>query len=61
MIFENEKLPLKVTIYDIQSLGPSSGIMEMIKDAATIDSLKRKLNSIDKDLTLSDFFHKYYA
>lgn len=33
----------------------------MVKDAATIDSLKKKLNSIDKDLTLIDFFRKYYA
>ena len=33
----------------------------MVKDAATIDSLKKKLNSIDKDITLSQFFKKYYA
>ncbi|CAD8184130.1 unnamed protein product [Paramecium pentaurelia] len=61
MIFQKENLPLKLTTYDIQSLGPSSGIMEMIKDAATIDSLKKKLNSIDKDITLSQFFKKYYT
>ncbi|CAD8169336.1 unnamed protein product [Paramecium octaurelia] len=61
LIFQKESLPLKLTTYDIQSLGPSSGIMEMIKDAATIDSLKKKLNSIDKDITLSQFFQKYYA
>ncbi|CAD8090552.1 unnamed protein product [Paramecium primaurelia] len=61
MIFQKERLPLKLTTYDIQSLGPSSGIMEMVKDAATIDSLKKKLNSIDKDITLSLFFKKYYG
>jgi phosphatidylinositol 4-kinase len=30
--------------------------MEMVKDAATIDSLKKKLSAVDKDITLKIFF-----
>ena len=33
----------------------------MVKDATTIDSLKRKLSTISKDITLSSFFHLYYG
>lgn len=35
--------------------------MQMVKDATTIDSLKRKLNSIDPKYKLRTFFDLYYA
>jgi phosphatidylinositol 4-kinase len=43
-----EGLPLLLTPYEIVSIGPSSGIIEMIKDASTIDSLKRFIRLLNK-------------
>jgi phosphatidylinositol 4-kinase len=40
-----EDLPLTLTPYEIVSLGPSSGIIEMVRDATTFDSLKRLLSN----------------
>jgi len=56
-----EELPLKLTPYETLSLGPSSGIIEVVKDATTIDSLKRKLNAYSKELNLPAFFNIYFS
>ena len=40
-IFATEKLPIKLSTYEVISLGPNYGLIEMVKDAITIDSLKR--------------------
>lgn len=34
---------MKLSTYEVISLGPHYGLIEMVKDAATIDSLKKKL------------------
>jgi len=65
---------LFLTPYEIVSIGPAAGIIEMIKDACTIDSLKRygmhtislifrKFFEEYKDIqlnTLSNFFNVYF-
>jgi phosphatidylinositol 4-kinase len=54
-IFSLENLPLTLTTYDVLSLGPSCGIIRMVKDATTMDSLKKTLhNRFIK--SLRDFF-----
>lgn len=70
-IFKMEGLPLILTPYEIVSLGPSSGILEMVKDSSTIDSLKRfnriiilirKFLTDYKDIgTFSNFFNIYFG
>lgn len=56
-IFQIKGLPLRLTVYEVLSLGPTQGVIQMIKDATTIDALKRNLNG----MALSEFFHKFYA
>ena len=48
--------------YEVLSLGPSAGIIEMVKDAITIDNLKQKLSKSFKDIiSLNQFFQFYYG
>jgi phosphatidylinositol kinase/protein kinase (PI-3 family) len=42
-IFKLEAIPLILTPYEVISMGPDCGVMEMIKDALTIDGLLKKL------------------
>ncbi len=42
-IFKEEGVDLKLRTYEVLSLGPDFGIIEMIKDAITMDALKRKM------------------
>ena len=44
-IFKLEKLPLILTPYEVLSMGPDYGILEMVKDSITFDSLKKKLKT----------------
>lgn len=46
-IFAKKKLKLKLTPYEIIPIGPEGCIVEMVKDATSIDSLKKvSLSSI---------------
>jgi len=57
-IFKTEGLPLKLRPYEIVSIGPLSGIVEMVKDAITIDSLKKSLSQYYVNTkTLAQFFN----
>ncbi|CAD8043480.1 unnamed protein product [Paramecium primaurelia] len=60
-IFKKEGLPLKLRYYEVLSMGPDCGIIEMIKNATTIDSLQKHLR---KDYTqfknFSDFFRSFF-
>jgi phosphatidylinositol kinase/protein kinase (PI-3 family) len=49
-----EKLPLLLTPYEVLSMGPDCGIIEIVKEAVTIDNLKKKMKSIEsmKNATL---------
>jgi len=52
-IFKLENLPLLLTPYEVLSMGPDCGIIEMVKDSITFDKLKKYLkNSFEKPLTL---------
>ena len=44
-IFKIEKLPLNLTPYEVLSMGPDYGILEMVKESITFDSLKKKLKN----------------
>jgi phosphatidylinositol 4-kinase B len=57
-IFKLEKLPLILTPYEVISMGPDCGIIEIVKETVTIDGLKKKLKGIDsmKSATLKEFF-----
>ena len=39
-IFKMEKLSLILTPYEVFTMGPDQGIIEMVKDSITFDSLK---------------------
>jgi phosphatidylinositol kinase/protein kinase (PI-3 family) len=56
-IFKLENLPLLLTPYEVLSMGPDSGIIEMVKDSITFDKLKKHLkNDFPKALSLKEFF-----
>ena len=60
-IFKLEKLPLNMTPYEVLSMGPDYGILEMVKDAITFDFLKKKLRTeFPKPMTLKKFFEIYF-
>lgn len=60
-IFKLENLPLLLTPYEVLSMGPDCGIIEMVKDSITFDKLKKHLKSdFGKPLTLKDFFEVYF-
>ena len=40
-----EKLSLILTPYEVFTMGPDQGIIEMVKDSITFDSLKKKLKT----------------
>ena len=52
--FKKEKIDCVVFPYEVISLGPDSGIIEMLNDITTLDSLFEKLRR--KGLTLRQFF-----
>lgn len=60
-IFKLEKLPLLVTTYEVLSMGPDRGIIEMVKDSVTFDHLKKTLKTVfPSSLSLKDFFEIYF-
>jgi len=44
--------------YEVVSLGPNFGLVEMVNDATTLDGLFKKLSL--RKMTLKDFFDKNY-
>ena len=38
-----ENLPLLLTPYEVFSMGPECGIIELVKETVTIDNLKKQL------------------
>lgn len=61
-IFKLENLPLVLTPYEVMSMGPDSGLIEMVKDSVTFDKLKKFLKTeFSKPYVLKDFFEMYFA
>lgn len=61
-IFKLEGLPLLLTPYEVLSMGPDCGIIEMVKDAVTLDKLKKQLKSdFGRPFSLKEFFEVYYS
>ena len=44
-IFKLEGLPLPLTTYEVMSMGADRGIIEMVKDSVTFDSLQKTLKT----------------
>ena len=44
-IFKLQNLPLNLTTYEVLSMGADRGIIEMVKDAVTFDSLQKTLQT----------------
>lgn len=44
-IFKLEGLPLILTPYEVVSMGPDCGIIEMVRDSITFDKLKKNLKN----------------
>ena len=60
-IFKLEGLPLLLTPYEVVSMGPDCGIIEMVKDAITMDRLKKHIkNKFQKPLSLKECFELYF-
>ena len=57
-IFHKEKLDCVVFPYEVISLGPNYGIIEMLNNVTTLDSLFGKLHS--HNLRLCHFFRKAF-
>ncbi|CAD8142504.1 unnamed protein product [Paramecium pentaurelia] len=55
-IFKIEQLKLQLTTYEVISLGPGYGLIEVVKDALSIDSFKKKLSDILQIKSLSSYF-----
>ena len=55
-IFKIEQLKLQLTTYEVISLGPGYGLIEVVRDALSIDSIKKKLNDILQIKCLSQYF-----
>jgi len=52
-IFKLEKLPLMLTTYEVLSMGPDRGIIEMVRESVTFDILQKTLQtSFPTKLTL---------
>lgn len=61
-IFKLENLPLILTPYEVLSMGPDCGIIEMVKDSITFDKLKKQLKSdFGRPFSLKEFFEVYYS
>lgn len=61
-IFKLENLPLILTPYEVLSMGPDCGIIEMVKDSITLDKLKKQLKSdFGRPFSLKEFFEVYYS
>ncbi|EGR27463.1 phosphatidylinositol 4-kinase, putative [Ichthyophthirius multifiliis] len=61
-IFKMEDLNIKLTPYEIVSMGPTSGIIEMIKDSVTLADLKKNIYTYYKEISdLNNFFEVFYG
>ena len=50
-----------MTPYEVLSMGPDCGIIEMVKDSVTFDKLKKILKTdFSRSYTLKEFFEIYY-
>jgi phosphatidylinositol 4-kinase len=58
-IFNKEKLDCVVFPYEVISLGPDCGIIEMLNNVTTLNGLFEKLHA--RHLTLGQFFRKAFA
>lgn len=58
-IFKTEKLDCVVFPYEVLSLGPDCGIIEMLNNVTTLNGLFEKLHA--RRLTLGQFFRKAFA
>ena len=58
-IFHKEQLDCVVFPYEVISLGPDCGLIEMLNNVTTLNNLFEKLHA--RRLTLGQFFRKSFA
>ena len=57
-----ENLHIKLTPYEIISMGPSAGILEMVKDSVTLADLKKNIyENYEEIKDLNKFFEVFYG
>jgi len=60
-IFKEKGLKLRLTPYEILPIGPDACLVEMIQDAISLDSLKKKLQKQhNRKISLFEFFGLFY-
>jgi phosphatidylinositol 4-kinase len=56
-IFQKKKLKLRLTPYEILPIGPEACLVEMVQDAVSLDSLKKKLlKKYNRKVSLFEYF-----
>ena len=61
-IFKKKKLKLKLTPYEIIPIGQEACLVEMVQDASSIDSIKKKLfEKYNRKISLFEFFGLYFT
>jgi phosphatidylinositol kinase/protein kinase (PI-3 family) len=61
-IFKLESVKLLLTPYEVISMGPDCGVMEMIRDTVTMDGLLKKLKEDHPRIhSIKEFFEAYYV
>ena len=58
-IFKFAKLPLRLQPYRIIATGPAAGLIEVVPDAKSLDSIKKEMGS--NYFSLADFFRRRYG
>ena len=60
-IWREAKLPLWLRPYSVLITSPTSGLIETIQDATSVDALKKSMMAVDPYASLSSFFHLYFG
>ena len=59
-IWKEARLPLWLRPYSVLITSPTSGLIETLQDATSIDALKKSQLPHDPQTSLSGFFHRYF-
>ncbi len=60
-VFREAGLPLFLHPYNVLIVSHNSALVETVKDAVSLDSLKKNINATAHGESLSHFFHTYFA
>jgi len=60
-VFVSAGLPLYLHPYSVLIVSHNSALVETVKDAVSLDSLKKNIAGTAEGVSLSHFFHTYFA